>query len=94
MAYFDSPKNRALWEIELKKLREEKELRSQNKGADLTRLKEERLQKQAEAVRKKTSYKELVKEEEAARGIKRFGAAKTRQLATSLKQPVKEGPKL
>ena len=94
MAYFDSPKNRALWEIELKKLREEKEQRSQNKGADLTRLKEERLQKRENAVRKKTSYKELVMEEEAARGIKRFSAAKARQLATSLKDPAKEGPKL
>lgn len=94
MAYFDSPKNRALWEIELKKLKEEKEFRSQNKGLDLAHLKEERLHKQMDAVRKKTSYKELVMEEEEARGIRHTESARAKKmdLAPGLKEPVKEGP--
>ncbi len=94
MAYFDSPKNRALWEIELKKLREEKEFRSQNKGLDLAHLKEDRLQKQMDAVRKKTSYKELVMEEEAARGIRHTEDSRAKQMSMApvLDEPVKKGP--
>ncbi len=66
MAYFDSPKNRALWEVELSKLREEKELRSTGKSskaakADLDSAGD--LKKTADKpTRVRTSYKELVEE--------------------------------
>ena len=64
MAYFDSPKNRALWEVELKRLREEKERRSQNKGGDLASLKEERLKREQNGLyRVRTSYRELLEEQ-------------------------------
>lgn len=64
MGYFDSPKNRALWEVELKRLREEKEYRSQHKGEDLARLKEERMERQKENPNRiRTSFQELLAEE-------------------------------
>lgn len=66
MAYFDSPKNRALWEVELKKLRDEKELRSTGKSSGAaTAAKETAAGKGIMAdrpTRIRTSYKELVEE--------------------------------
>lgn len=66
MAYFDSPKNRALWEVELAKLREEKELRSTGKSSKITETEKEtsaNLNDFADRpTRVRTSYKELVEE--------------------------------
>lgn len=66
MSYFDSPKNRALWEVELKKLREEKTLRSMGKGkggASLDDSAEKSRNIQPDSpFRVRTSYKELVEE--------------------------------
>ncbi len=66
MSYFDSPKNRALWDVELKKLREEKTLRSMGKGkgsVSLDESEEKNRSIQADSpYRIRTSYKELVEE--------------------------------
>lgn len=66
MAYFDSPKNRALWEVELTRLREEKELRSTGKSSRGTKAEESMSADQKMAADKptrvRTSYKELVEE--------------------------------
>ncbi len=66
MAYFDSPKNRALWEVELSKLREEKELRSTGKSSKTGSADKNAsadLKKSADRpTRVRTSYKELVEE--------------------------------
>ncbi len=66
MAYFDSPKNRALWEVELTKLREEKELRSTGKSSKTMAADENvsgDLKKSGDLpTRVRTSYKELVEE--------------------------------
>ena len=74
MAYFDSPKNRALWEKELAGLRKEKERRA--KGGSLEEdikgennidmpVTERSQQRNMEnsSYREKTSYQELLKEE-------------------------------
>ena len=42
MAYFDSPKNRALWNKELNELRKQRELRAQGLDESLNRRMEER----------------------------------------------------
>ncbi len=77
MSYFDSPKNRALWEVELKKLREEKTLRSMGKGRSGTNI-EESAEKNRNIqpdspFRIRTSYKELVEESRLERLAKREG---------------------
>ncbi len=66
MAYFDSPKNRALWEVELKKLREEKKLREMGRksGAAVnTDPATARREKNTDTPHRiRTSYKELLEE--------------------------------
>lgn len=66
MAYFDSPKNRALWEVELKKLREEKKLREMGKKSGLaanTGPETSGKKKNTDTpYRIRTSYKELLEE--------------------------------
>lgn len=65
MAYFDSPKNRALWERELTGLKEEKRLRQ----SGLSPKAKPDIKKQEEAAklntpyRTRTSFQELMKEE-------------------------------
>lgn len=63
MAYFDSSKNRAMWEIELAALRWEKAARRQAGAADTGR--QETMVKQSQAVIRMT-YQELLKEEAEA----------------------------
>ena len=63
MAYFDSPKNRALWEVELNKLRREKALRSQGQSGEaaVSHTGPEKDGGQ-QPTRVRTSYKELLEE--------------------------------
>lgn len=64
MGYFDSTKNKALWEIRLKELRKERAAREAGGGGNLHR---ETAQKQASSVtRVRVSYQELLKEEAKA----------------------------
>lgn len=70
MAYFDSPKNRALWQKELNSLRKEKERRAEalKNGIDLAleemeAKQEKKVEKTVDVVRERTSYKELLREE-------------------------------
>ena len=66
MGYFDSPKNRALWEVELTKLREEKELRSTGKSSRTAEADKDTsvyVKKTTDQpTRVRTSYKELLEE--------------------------------
>ncbi|MCQ2517790.1 MAG: hypothetical protein MJ119_03425 [Lachnospiraceae bacterium] len=70
MAYFDSPKNRALWNKELNELRKQRELRAQGLDESLNRRMEEREAAKEvtmeTAYRERTSYKELLAEETAS----------------------------
>ena len=96
MAYFDSPKNRALWEVELKKLRDEKELRSTGKSSG-----EAPAERKASADRSvftdlptriRTSYKELVEEARQEHLAQHGGRAPREFVHTNEKQniPVKK----
>lgn len=65
MAYFDSPKNRALWERELAGLKEEKRLRQSGispKGKPEMK-KQEEVARVNTPYRTRTSFQELMKEE-------------------------------
>ena len=64
MAYFDSKKNRALWEIELQGLRKEKAERAAGKIPNHMRTTETKSDFSRGVVR--TSYKELLREESMA----------------------------
>lgn len=64
MAYFDSTKNRALWEIELQALRKEKAERAAGKVVAPVKHTEAKIGTERLPVR--TNYKELLKEEAAA----------------------------
>ncbi len=80
MAYFDSPKNRALWEVELNKLREERELRSTGKVSgtkkeDVEEASVNRSIPKDRPTRIRTSYKELVEEARQEHLAKRGGRA-------------------
>lgn len=62
MAYFDSSKNRALWEIRLTALRKERAAREEGKeGSDLGQMMQD--QPVAEASRVHMTYTDLLKEE-------------------------------
>lgn len=63
MAYFDSTKNRAKWEIELAALRREREIRRQSGGAGV-----EQTQRSAEYAPQivRMTYQDLLKEEAEA----------------------------
>ena len=74
MAYFDSSKNRALWEIRLGQLRRERAAREA--GGQGT-LKEQDSVQKTRAVRIPISYEELLKREAAESGKRReMGAGK------------------
>ena len=64
MAYFDSKKNRALWEIELQGLRKEKAERAAGKVPQRLAREEKKNSHDRQAIR--TSYKELLREESLA----------------------------
>ena len=74
MGYFDSPKNRALWEIELRDLKREKQQRKLS-GQDGPRAASKEAGKTIPG-RERTSYKELLAEENAARGFKAPGRSR------------------
>lgn len=64
MAYFDSSKNRALWEIRLGQLRRERQLREQGGTGDA--FAEEAGKEMVSRTRVPVSYQELLKEEAMA----------------------------
>lgn len=64
MAYFDSSKNRALWEIELQSLRKARADRAVGKESDIIQRREAKQRTGREPIR--MTYKELLKEEAAA----------------------------
>lgn len=76
MAYFDSPKNRALWDKELAELRKQKEARAKGteKKENTAEQKSHQMdaevshihQMEAGPIRERTSYKELLAEEAAS----------------------------
>ncbi len=72
MAYFDSSKNRALWEIRLKELRAERAARAAGEERGTT-FREHQAAVNPSRVR--TSYKELLAEEAGAVKARRRGPA-------------------
>ena len=68
MAYFDSSKNKALWEIRLGQLRKERAARESGGGS---RAFKEGTQNLANSVRIPISYQELLKREAMESGRKR-----------------------
>ena len=72
MAYFDSPKNRAIWERELRGLRAEKERRArEGYTPNETRSKAAQVKKEENPFRRRTSLKELERQEQEARKARR-----------------------
>lgn len=69
MAYFDSSKNKALWEIRLGQLRKERAAREAGGGS--TAFKEETEKVMTGAVRVPISYQELLQKEAMESGKKR-----------------------
>lgn len=67
MAYFDSPKNRAIWSKELETLREEREARAQGKEA-IRRPDPSKTSEQDTAMREPITFEQLVREEREASG--------------------------
>ena len=68
MAYFDSPKNRAIWERELRGLRAEKERRArEGYTPNEARSKAAQVKKEENPFRRRTSLKELERQEQEAR---------------------------
>lgn len=63
MAYFDSSKNRALWEIRLGELRKKRALRESGMESTFT---EESKQEKTAGTRVRITYEELLKEEAMA----------------------------
>lgn len=90
MAYFDSSKNRALWEIRLKELRAERAARAAGEGKSQAF----REQKTAAASRTRVpmTYKELLAEEAKAVQSRRRGQASMERSRTREKEP-EMGPK-
>ena len=69
MRYFDSPKNRALWEREMKELRAERE-RGEQKGF-VPEAAEQKVREVKNVYRRKISLKELERQELAVSGKSR-----------------------
>lgn len=80
MAYFDSSKNKALWEIRLGQLKKERAAREAGGGS--TAFKEEAKKTMTDAVRVPISYQELLKREAMESGKKRDRTAgeRTREM--------------
>lgn len=76
MAYFDSSKNRALWEIRLGQLRKERAAREAGGGNEAFR--EETAKTITSATRVPISYQELLKREAMESGKKREQTAAAR----------------
>lgn len=96
MAYFDSPKNKAMWERELNSLRAEKERRANGEYPGANRMNEEAKEaSMSNPNRVKISYKELLREENQANKAKhaeRRAREKSRQIDMHLNNPTKGGP--
>ena len=77
MAYFDSPKNRALWDKELSSLRKERQERLEapkHKQEEMRqKLEESKKAAVTPVFRARTSYKELLAEEARAIKARRSG---------------------
>ena len=72
MAYFDSPKNRAIWERELRGLRAEKERRArEGYTPNEARSKAAQVKKEENHFRRRTNLKELERQEQEAREARR-----------------------
>lgn len=84
MAYFDSSKNRALWEIRLSELRKEREIRQA--GGTSTAFEEQAQREMSGTTRVRITYEELLKEEAMAseknkgreRGARQMGKEKAK----------------
>ena len=89
MAYFDSSKNKALWEIRLGQLRKERAAREAGGGS--TAFKEETEKVMTGAVRVPISYQELLQKEAMESGKKRERGTgeKTREM-TQVQEKQKE----
>lgn len=70
MAFFDSPKNRAMWEKKLSALREEKEERRKNGFAPADRENQTENQR-SDQFRRRITLKQLEEKELAREGIRR-----------------------
>lgn len=100
MAYFDSAKNRALWEKEMAGLRKERARRAEiiKNGGSLEPEKEQPVEivEETKVMRERTSYAQLLKEEMQANNTKK-PIGKTKAMTKSLdhqKDMVKNGPQL
>lgn len=91
MAYFDSSKNRALWEIRLGQLRKERELRLQGDAGDA--FKEEADRQMSAGTRIRMTYQELLQEEAMAseKNRKERGAREMGRDRTRVRAPEREG---
>ncbi len=79
MAYFDSSKNRALWEIRLGQLRKERAAREAGLGSE--NFREQAPREMADHVRVPISYQELLKREamESGKARERTGKDQVRE---------------
>lgn len=96
MSYFDSPKNVAHWNKELRELKKRKELRKQGLDKPVSeKQKEEEKRKESgpTSMRQRTSYQELLQEE--AEAVRSSKAAKRERMAekTSEKSQIKTAEK-
>ena len=86
MGYFDSPKNRAIWNRELDRLKEEKELRRQGlSGSRAAQEKEDTKPRQAHPGERITFRQLLADEQSKRQGIREQKRAmtRTREFSTS-----------
>ncbi len=90
MAYFDSSKNRALWDIRLGELRKEKAARAAGETSGLRKA-ETHIKDAPNPTRVRMTYKELLAEETKANEKKRPVRERT---YTKTKEKTHEGPSL
>ena len=89
MAYFDSSKNRALWEIRLGELRKEREARQA--GGTGTAFEEQAQKEMSGATRVRITYEELLREEAMASEKNKGREQRTRQMGKEkAKSPERE----
>ncbi|MCI8536793.1 MAG: hypothetical protein HFG68_14745 [Hungatella sp.] len=92
MAYFDSSKNRALWEIRLGELRKEREARQA--GGTSTAFEEQAQREMSGTTRVRITYEELLREEamvsEKSKGKER-GARQIGKEKAKVQEHQKEG---
>lgn len=93
MAHFDSLKNEAMWEREMKKLRSERDYRRENKASFLKMVQENKGRVLETSYRRKSSLKELIRAEEMSRGIYREEKLLSPEISKSApeKEPAQKG---